>query len=146
MCSPGWASGSWQVSLGGAHQHPSKPEILAHLLSRAALLLAATRVLCTNSGFAFPASPPNSLGISSVPGRKGWVLGTSLRMWRRRKRNLHEALDGAASTQTPSAPYSGIFALGGYSFQEVSAQTLVVQRQIGASGPTLEKNEESSSG
>lgn len=92
MCSPGWASGSSQVSLRGAQQHLSKPEMLTHLLPCAAHLQAVTRTQSLPSQRA-PQQPPASAW-------EGWVLGTSLGIWGRRKRNLCEALDGAANTQS----------------------------------------------
>lgn len=92
MCSPGWASGSSQVSLRGAQQHLSKPEMLTHLLPCAAHLQAVTRTQSLPSQRA-PQQPPDSAS-------EGWVLGASLGIRGRRKRNLCEALDGAANTQS----------------------------------------------
>lgn len=51
-------------------------------------------------GVCLHSEPPNSLGSSGVPWGKERVPGTSLRIWGRRKRNLCEALDGAANTRS----------------------------------------------
>lgn len=96
MYSPGCASGSSQRRTPASQQtwDVGTPFILFCASPGCHTCCARTQGLPSQQ-------PPNSLGVSGVPGSKGWVLGASLRVWGRRKGNLCDALDGAANTQTP---------------------------------------------
>lgn len=99
-----------------------------------------TPVLCR---VCLHSEPQNSLGERTS-------LGTALRVWGRRKRNLCKALDGAANTQTPRCSIQ----------QNLRSCWLLLPGALGpdnsgseavsAFGPTLgkkeEKTQESSSG
>lgn len=93
-----------------------------------------------NAEFAFTASPATASGLRVRRMGPGYITGDSGKEEKKSLRSTRWCCEH--TVRHPGAPYSGIFALANDSFQEFSAQTPVVQRQISAFGPTLGKNEE----